>query len=71
MLFESIGFLGTEGSRRPRASSPLEQELDGATRKNALKAVWSVATESTESSAIDQSISAPDCPLTLTTTRVR
>jgi hypothetical protein len=33
-----------KGSRRPRASSPLQQEPDAATTTNAFKAVWSEAT---------------------------
>ena len=34
-----------EGSRRPRASSPLVQEPDAATGRSVLKAVWSAATK--------------------------
>jgi|GEM_PF-5732485 hypothetical protein len=33
-----------KGSRRPRATSPLQQALDDVARRNALKAVWSEAT---------------------------
>jgi len=40
-----------EGSRRPRAASPLQQELDLAPTSNTLKAVWSEATRNERSRA--------------------